>query len=155
MSVMMSQITGISMVCSVCSGIDQRKHQSSTPLAFSVRWIHHWPVDSPHNGPVLWKMFPFDNIIMFGAWYSALWDRIRFSKKIPTPWKYSSYGIRNKTGIKHDVISTNILHYETIHNANILKSSWNIYNNTKPNNVKLYFQIVTTVKWLKYILFTN
>ena len=37
-----SQITGVSMVCSaVCSGADQRKHQSSATLAF-VRGIHRW-----------------------------------------------------------------------------------------------------------------
>ena len=24
-----------------------------------VRGIHLWPVDSPHKGPVTWKMFPF------------------------------------------------------------------------------------------------
>ena len=40
MSVMASQITDVSMVCStVCSGADQRKHQSSASLAF-VRGIH-------------------------------------------------------------------------------------------------------------------
>ena len=64
MSVMASQITGVLIVCSnVCSGADHRKHQSSAPLAF-VRWIHWWPVDSPHKGPVIWKMFPFDDVIM-------------------------------------------------------------------------------------------
>ena len=52
MSVMVSQITGVSIVCSiVCSGVDQRKYQSSASLAF-VRRIHQWPVDSPHKGPV-------------------------------------------------------------------------------------------------------
>ena len=41
---MASQITAVSSVCStVCSGADQRKHQSSAPLAF-VRGIHRWPV---------------------------------------------------------------------------------------------------------------
>ena len=35
------------LVCStVCSGADQRKHQSSASLAF-VMGIHRWPVDSP------------------------------------------------------------------------------------------------------------
>ena len=29
-----------------------------------ARGIHRWPVDSPHKGPVTWKMFPFDDIIM-------------------------------------------------------------------------------------------
>ena len=46
MSVMASQITGASIVCStVCSGADQRKHQSFASLAF-VRRIHRWPVVS-------------------------------------------------------------------------------------------------------------
>ena len=47
---MASQITGVLIVCwAVCPGADQRKHQSSTSLAF-VRGIHRWPVDSPHKG---------------------------------------------------------------------------------------------------------
>ena len=32
----------------VCSGVDQRKHQSSTPLAFG-RGIHRWPVNETKN----------------------------------------------------------------------------------------------------------
>ena len=47
----------------VHSGADQRKHQSSPSLAF-VRGIHGRLVNSPHKGPVTWKMFPFDDIIM-------------------------------------------------------------------------------------------
>ena len=44
MSAMASQITGASIMClTVCSGADQRKHQSSAPLAF-VRGIHRCPV---------------------------------------------------------------------------------------------------------------
>ena len=62
MGAMASQIIGVSIVCStVCSGADQRKHQSSASLAF-VRGIHRWPVDSPHKGPVTRKMFPFDDV---------------------------------------------------------------------------------------------
>ena len=64
MSLMMSQITDVLMVYStVCSGTDQRKHQSFTQLAF-VRRIHHWSVDSPHKGPLTRKMFSFDDVIM-------------------------------------------------------------------------------------------
>ena len=64
MSAMASQITGISIVClNVCSGADQRKHQSSASPAF-VRGIPRWPVDSPHKGPVMRKMFLFDDVIM-------------------------------------------------------------------------------------------
>ena len=63
MSAMMSQIIGVSSVCSfgvaivystVCSGTDQRKHQCSASLAFVT-----WTVDSPHRGPVTRKMFHF------------------------------------------------------------------------------------------------
>ena len=64
MSAMASQITGVSIVCSsVGSGADQRKHQSSASLAF-VWGIHRSPVDSPHKGPVMWKMFPLDVIMI-------------------------------------------------------------------------------------------
>ena len=45
------------------SGADQRKYQSSLSLAF-VRGIHRWPVNSPHKGPVMQKMFPFDDLFM-------------------------------------------------------------------------------------------
>ena len=64
MSTMASQITGVSIVYStVCSGADQRKHQSSASLAF-VRGIHRWLVNSPYKGPVTHKMFTFDDVIM-------------------------------------------------------------------------------------------
>ena len=55
MAAVASQITGVSIVYStVCSGADQRKHQSSA-------------VNSPHKEPVTQKMFPFDDVIMIGA----------------------------------------------------------------------------------------
>ena len=67
MGAMASKITSLTIVYSIVnSGADQRKHQSSAPLAF-VRGIHWWPVNSPHKCPVTWKMFPFDDVIM--RWY--------------------------------------------------------------------------------------
>ena len=64
MSITASQITGISFVYStVCSGTDQRKHQSSTSLPV-VRGIHRWPVNSSHKGPVTRKMFPPHDVIL-------------------------------------------------------------------------------------------
>ena len=64
MSAMASQITSLAIVYStVYSGADQRKYQSSAPLAF-VWVIHWWPVNSPHKGPVTRKMFTFDDVIM-------------------------------------------------------------------------------------------
>ena len=56
-----SQITSLTIVYStVYSGVNQSKYQSSASLAF-VREIHRWPVNSPHKGPVTWKMFPFND----------------------------------------------------------------------------------------------
>ena len=40
-----------------------KKNQSSASLAF-VRGIHRSPVNSPHEGPVMWKMLSFDDVIM-------------------------------------------------------------------------------------------
>ena len=52
MSMMASQITSFSIVYStICSGPDERKHQSSASLAF-IRGIHQWPVNSTRIGPV-------------------------------------------------------------------------------------------------------
>ena len=64
MGTMMYQITSLTIVYSIAySGADHRKHQSSASLAF-VQGIHRWPVNSLHKGPVMRKMFPFDDIIM-------------------------------------------------------------------------------------------
>ena len=61
---MASQIIRVFIVCwTVCSGADQRKHQSSASLAF-VRGIHRWPVNSPHKRPVTRKLLIFDDVIM-------------------------------------------------------------------------------------------
>ena len=69
MDAIASQITSLTIVYStVYSEADQRKHQSSAPLAF-VREIHRGPVNSPHKWPVTRKMFPFDDVIMIR--YSA------------------------------------------------------------------------------------
>ena len=49
MGAMASQITSLTIVYSaVCSGADERIHQSSASLAF-VRGMHRWPVNSPHD----------------------------------------------------------------------------------------------------------
>ena len=92
MSAMVFQIIGVSIAYStVCSGADQRKHQNSVSLAF-VREIHRWPANFPHKGPVMRKMFPFDDIIMvllhfhenrmhkFIAFYVGFWwiERLRW-----------------------------------------------------------------------------
>ena len=57
MSSIVSQITSVSIVYpTVCSGADQRKHQSSVSLAF-VRGIHRWPVFPRTEGQQRGKYF--------------------------------------------------------------------------------------------------
>ena len=69
MSTIATQITRVLIVyLTVCPGADQRKRQSSASLAY-VRGIHRWPVNSPHKGPVMQKMLPFDDVIM-------IWERL-------------------------------------------------------------------------------
>ena len=76
-SAMASKITGISIVYStVCSGADQRQHQSSASLAF-VGGIRRSLVNSPHKGPVTRKMLRFDDVIMFFHNNSRLLRRCR------------------------------------------------------------------------------
>ena len=71
-SEMGSQITSLTVVYStVYWGADQRKHQSSASLAF-VRGIHEWLVNSLHKWPVMWKMFPFDDVIMVNLPISSI-----------------------------------------------------------------------------------
>ena len=64
---MASQITSVSTVCStVGSGADQRKHQSSASLAFVREFTSdRWTIRT--KGPVTRKMFPFDDVIMWGT----------------------------------------------------------------------------------------
>ena len=63
-----------------------RKHQSPTSLAFE-RGIHQ-DVDSPHKGPVMWKMFPFDEVIMTQSCLESQIINIKLEKnqqKVPGP----------------------------------------------------------------------
>ena len=70
MGAIASQITSLTIFYStVYSDADQRKHQSSTSLAF-VRGIHRGPVNSPHKWPVTRKMFPFDDV----AWCDTIFS---------------------------------------------------------------------------------
>ena len=81
MGTMASQITSLTIVYSaVYSDADQRKHQSSTSLAF-VRGIRRGPVNSPHKWPVTRKMFPFDDVIMVLHIRLKYWRRINHESK--------------------------------------------------------------------------
>ena len=75
MSATASQITSLSVVFSNdCFGADQRKHQSSASLAF-MRGSYRRPVNSPHKGPVIRKMFPYDGVTYSTELIILLGDR--------------------------------------------------------------------------------
>ena len=105
MSAIVSQITSLTIVCStVYPGADQNKHQSSASLAF-VWGIHRGPVNSPHKWPVTWKMFPFDDVIMFNKIFgSFLTYRLRKFKLClmtwaePMVWMIFPWGEINRVG---------------------------------------------------------
>ena len=62
MSTMASQITGISIVQPFVQA--QIKENIKPPRHWLFEWIHRWPVDSPHKGWVMVKIFTFDEVIM-------------------------------------------------------------------------------------------
>ena len=104
MSAMASQITSLMLVYStVYSGPDQRKHRSSASLAF-VWGFHWWLVNSLHKGPVMRKMFPFDDVIMYKlvvlcCWYiiSCHWNAVQYNMIIHTSLtEYKSVSIHKK-----------------------------------------------------------
>ena len=97
MGVMVSQITSISVSFStVCSGADQRKHQSAMSLAF-VRGIHWWPVNSQHkrasngeNVSIWWchhdkKINKFPTTDVHCRWCSLPWAPLKHHQR---RWKY-------------------------------------------------------------------
>ena len=80
MTAMAFQITGALIVRStVCSGADQRKHQSPASLAY-VRGIQRSPVNFPHKGPVTRKMFPFLRHHGYIITYLVIMQHIEFRK---------------------------------------------------------------------------
>ena len=86
---MASQITSPTIVySSIYLDADKKKYQSSASLAF-MRGIHRRPVNSPHKGPVTWKMFPFYDVIILIKYEAMLvlwmWD-VR-NKCMQTPWR--------------------------------------------------------------------
>ena len=88
MGTMAFQITSLTIVYSTFySGTNQRKHQSSTSLAF-VRGIHRSLVNSPHKGPVMQKMLPFDDIMFStrNGWEAFLVNFCPLENYKPKPW---------------------------------------------------------------------
>ena len=92
MNAMASRITGVSTVCpTVCSGADQRKHQSPASLAF-VRGIYRWPMVSPHKEPVKQKKLPFDHVILIMTTSQILWPILTLAVQPRSPAHKTSSG---------------------------------------------------------------
>ena len=113
MGTMASQITSLTIVYStVYWGADQRKHQSSASLAF-VQGIHRWLVNSPHTWPVTWKMFPFDNVIIFSPISEFLHPDIVYQAEFlttsPCDWKKNHFFfLFTSKDPKQNIISTSL-----------------------------------------------
>ena len=61
MGAMAPQITSLTIQPFIQAQIKENIRSAS--LAFE-RGIHRWSVNSPHNWPLMRKMFPFDDVIM-------------------------------------------------------------------------------------------
>ena len=78
MTVMVSQITSQSSVCSTVRSNWQQKNIKGPCCYPFARGIHQWSVDFPHKSTVTQKMFPFDDVIMiflsFHFHRSVIWS---------------------------------------------------------------------------------
>ena len=102
MATMASQFNGVSIARStVCSGTDQRKHQSFAPLAF-VRGIHRSQrASNAENISISWRHHAFtksQNNHKIGAWRSrqngegAQWQAFASHAYLPVFNKYPNIG---------------------------------------------------------------
>ena len=95
MSALASQITGVSIVCSmVGSGADQRKHQSSASLAY-VRGIHRWQVNSPNK-----KASKAENVSIIVTIASSRLLRCQKYEMCPTVWYSALFILRHHYNIR-------------------------------------------------------
>ena len=117
MSAIASQITGASIVYSiVCSGEDQRKHQTSASLAL-VLVLYRWPVNTSHKGPVKRKMLPFDDVIMLN-------EKSSISKRSEFQWNnFKQYGYGRILSVN---IQQSVNHGPTYHDI-VFSVSMSIY----------------------------
>ena len=109
----------------VCPGADERKHQSSASLVF-VWGIRRWPANSPHKGPVTWKTFPFDDVIMIAIYEGLLYYRIcpRLSKLAICNFG-SSNGLASNRGQVVTWTNDDLVHWIICTSPGLDKLHWN------------------------------
>ena len=149
MSAMASQITSLTIVYStVYWGTDQRKHQSSAPLAF-VRGIHRWPVNSMHKWPVMRKMFPFDDVIML--WYLHFETRTNWStfcSHFQKLCKFNWWFADTYPSGTHNVMITLLLCHVSTGHTSWSPSRW---MNTTSKLIYFYSRKWNVIKYIKLI----
>ena len=64
MRAMASQITSLTVWLLKCLFNRRSKKTPKLRVTGLCEGIHRWPVNSPHKGPVMRKMFPFDDVIV-------------------------------------------------------------------------------------------
>ena len=79
-------------------GADQRKYQSSMPLAFVMR-IHRWPVNSPHK-----KAINAENL---SIWWS------HHIVKMSDNW-LGKYGYRQVSNIRHSLEDNKVVDHSDV-----------------------------------------
>ena len=105
-------IMGVSVVYStVCSDGDQRKLQGSASLTF-VRGIHRWSVNFLHKGTVIWKMFPFDDSIMYFV-ISTLADNLAANSAWPSVSPMMTTGWYKHVSSKFPVMSCTLVTFSS------------------------------------------
>ena len=123
MGAIASQIISLTIVYSIVySDADQRKYQTSAPLAF-VRGIHRGPMNSPHKWPVTRKMFPVDDVIM-QCWINTFMNSLKLyqhplTKLQPKAYttlvpKCEKHPLFEDFGRKNTPFSTEIADFEAI-----------------------------------------
>ena len=132
MSAMASQITGISIVCStVCSEVDQRKHQSSA-LLWGEFTGHRWISSQTASNT---EMFPYHSVIIMMArwggdieslilrphWYSVVLFGALWSNKY---LGFAAWCTYSEELLQHFFLKWLILCFYRYHN-------WAMYRNKK------------------------
>ena len=116
MSALVSQITGVSMVClTVCSGVD-KKNTSKLRVTGLCEGNSPVTAEFPHKWPVTRKMFPFDDVIMVSnncpgtkeatlenagklvTWIDRSWYKVQ-TGSAPVSWDILNGNNRNMTWI--------------------------------------------------------
>ena len=145
MGAMVSQITIV--YSTVYSGADQRKQQSSAPLAF-VRGIHRSTVNSPHKGPVTRRMFSFEHVIMICTTSQCTVNYLIRGKEAQSfQWTLGSFNSTRFTKIRNCCVLNN---KTTSHVCSILRRLWT--NFVKQISFQQLFRSYT---WIAMYLYMN